>query len=89
MIDIIFNIIAWGCITNLWIESAPTIRLRMWLITKLKSFWLEKLITCAMCSGFWIGLICNLVVYGNFSISIAALTSIVAELINQKLNKSI
>lgn len=87
MIDIIFNIFAFAAMTNLFVESVPTIRLRMWLVTKLKSFWLEKLLSCALCSGFWIGLICNLVVSGGLSLSVACLTSVLAELINKKLNQ--
>lgn len=83
----LFNIVAFACLTNLWIESHPMIVVRMWILKYIRWPWFERLTECAMCSGFWIGLILNLVVSGGFSLPVASITSILSELINQKLNK--
>jgi hypothetical protein len=79
MFEHIFSIIGIACIGVLWIESEPTIRLREYLL-KDKSTWYFRLLNCAMCSSFWIGMILTLNIYD------AAIISILAELIDKKLN---
>jgi len=87
MMTTLFNIVAFACVTNLWIESHPMIVVRMSILKWIKWPWFERLTNCAKCSGFWIGLISNLVVSGGFSLLVASMTSILSELINKKLNK--
>ena len=73
----ILQILGLSCIGVLWINSEPTIRLRM-LYKKDDLF--SRLINCCMCSTFWIALVCSQSLY------IAAVSSILAEFICRKLN---
>jgi hypothetical protein len=79
-------IISWSCVGVLWVNSEPTIRFRNWIykmIYKYKGFedkWHWRLLNCCLCSSFWIGL------FGTGDILLAALVSVIAELLNQKLN---
>jgi hypothetical protein len=83
----IIQIISLSCIGVLWVVSEPTILFRRYLgfrdddiqtYSKTKLFF-HKLINCAMCTSFWVGLICT------GSIYIAAIVSILAEIIINKL----
>lgn len=85
----IFNILAAASATNLLVESKPGFWLRGKISKIFRNQSIDELMSCAMCSGFWIGLILNLMAFGTLSIGIACITSIASELINQKLNKSI
>jgi len=80
-------IIKIACLSFLFVASEPLILIKRFLgfkeedymdYGKIKSF-IYRMITCAMCSGFWIGLILT------GSILDAALISIISELI-YKLN---
>ena len=75
----VITILGLASITNLWIHSEPTIRLRMFLFKDYEGVW-RRLLECAMCSGFWLGLAVTWNVY------LAAIISIVAELICRKLS---
>jgi len=73
----ILQILGLSCIGVLWINSEPTIRLRM-LYKRDDLF--SRLINCCMCSTFWISLIVSQDLY------IASISSILAEFICRKLN---
>jgi hypothetical protein len=73
----ILQILGLSCLGVLWINSEPTIRLRL-LYKKDDLF--SRLINCCMCSTFWIALLCSQNLY------IAAVCSILAEFICRKLN---
>lgn len=78
------EIIALAAITNLWVLSEPTNNLRMWLYNDVKDKeqkWHFRMLNCALCSGFWIGL---LFTYNLYS---AAIVSICAEFIYKKLTE--
>ncbi len=76
------TIIGLICLTHLFIVAEPSILIKRWLgfreeeydkMTPTKRF-IHKLITCHLCSGFWIGLLT-----GN--LFIAAIVSIGSELL--------
>lgn len=82
----IITILGLASITNLWINSEPTTKLRYWLYNKIwgkcrdwSTTWHWKLINCALCSGFWIGLLVTWDIY------LAAIISVCAEFICKKL----
>ena len=86
---IVFNIIAIAAITYLFIESEPLILIKRFLgfkeenyneYGKVKAF-IYRLITCALCSGFYIGLI------WTHSLQQSALISIVAEIITRLMKR--
>lgn len=77
--ELILEIISWSCITLLWINSEPTAMLRYYLFKDADNF-IIRLLNCAMCSGFWIGLIFT------FDIQLAAIISILSEFLNRYLN---
>lgn len=79
-----FAIIGFAAITVLWICSEPTIRLRDFLFRK--DNWFNRLINCAMCSGFHIYLWPMLLMNGTVNILYAAIVSVMAEFIVRKLN---
>lgn len=77
------TILGLASLTNLFIHSEPTTWLRFWIYNKIwkkdyDSKWHFRLLNCALCSGFWIGLITGNLLY-------AGIISICAELISQKL----
>ena len=77
--ELLISILGAACITNLWINSEPTMKLREWIF-KDKNNMLRRLLDCAMCSGAWIGLgITQNVLH-------AAIIAIVAEVISRQLN---
>jgi hypothetical protein len=83
MMTTLFNIIAFACIGALWINSEPTIRLRM--MYKREDFF-YRLINCCMCSTFHIYFWYNLILNYNFDILGASICAILAEFISRKLN---
>lgn len=79
MLETIITVLGLSCLTNLWVHSGPMIYLRMKLFGAKDRWWIN-LMECAMCSGFWIGLILT---FGN--LYLACIISILAELISKKL----
>jgi hypothetical protein len=85
----IFEILSLSCITILFVMAEPMILLKRWfgfkeeLYDDMNAFKrvIHKLITCCMCSGFWCG------IFFTQSIYIAAIVSILAELIFRQLNQ--
>lgn len=86
MFEIIVTILGLAAIGVLWVNSEPTIWLRETAYKKIYGCkgwydrWHYRLLSCAMCSSFWIGLAVTTNLY------YAAIISITAELISQKLN---
>lgn len=78
-------IIGMACLTNLWINSEPTIKFRE--IYFKKNTFIKRLLECALCSGFWFFLLYMLIFHQTFAIFGAAISSVLAEFINRKLNK--
>lgn len=74
----LITILGLASITNLWIYSEPTIRLRNLILGKHEGIF-RRLLECAMCCGFWIGLAFTLNIY------LAAIISITAEFICRNL----
>lgn len=76
------EIIALACLVNLWIHSEPTNFFRYWIYKSVKdkdALWHWRLINCALCTGFWFGLLVTLNIYS------AALVAVAAEFICKKL----
>jgi len=71
----LMTILGGACITNLWVHSEPG----QWLRSKLRDSVIKRLLDCALCSGFWIGLIIT------FNPLTASVISVAAELISKKL----
>ena len=86
MFEIILHLIGLAAISFLFVNSKPTIYLREWIYKKIYGCrgwydrWHYQLLTCSLCSGFWIGLIVTT------NLEWAAIISVLAELISQKLN---
>lgn len=82
----LITILGLASITNLWINSHPTQVLRHKIYKSLYKEgdytykWHWMLIECALCTGFWVGLI------GTQSILLAGIISITSEFICQKLS---
>ena len=80
------EIIGLACISILFVSSEPLIILKRYIGFKEEEYdnWGDKkrfifrMMTCAMCSGFWIGLL-------TLSLYKAAIISILAELIYKKI----
>ncbi len=80
----IITVLGLACLTNLWIHSEPTNKLRYWLYNKVKdkdSLWHWRLINCALCTGFYVGLLFT------WNLYLAAIVSVCAELICKKLTE--
>jgi len=80
----LITILGSAAITVLWIQSEPTNYLKHFIYKKVKDkdiLWHWRLINCALCSGFWIGLVITQ------NIFLAAIISISSELINKKLTE--
>ena len=75
----VFEILSVACIAVLFVEAEPLVRLKEILFSNYKSSWLWRLMNCALCSGFWIGLILT------FNVEVAAIASVLAELIHKNL----
>ena len=91
MWDTIYQLIWVSCLTILFINAEPIILFKRWLgfreedicgVYPVKDFF-TKLLYCAMCSGFWIGLIFTL------NLPQAFIISILSELIDKKIKSSI
>jgi hypothetical protein len=84
--ELIIKIIGLACLGVLWINAEPIIKLKRWIYRSIYSCsrfdhkWHWKLITCCMCSSFWIGL----VVTGD--LIVASIVSVLGELICRQLN---
>jgi hypothetical protein len=82
------EIIGLACISILFVSSEPLILLKRYIGFKEEEYdnWGDKkrfifrMLTCALCSGFWIGLI-------TMSIYKAAIISILAESIHKKISR--
>jgi len=70
------------CITYLFVYAEPMVLLRRWLgykeehyleYSKVKQF-VYRLITCTLCSGFWIG------VFITMNLGIAAMVAVASEI---------
>lgn len=80
------EILGLTCITILFVESEPLILLKRYIGFREEEYdtWSNKkrfifrLITCCLCSGFWIGLI-------TLNIYYAAIISVLSELIYKKI----
>lgn len=85
-INEIVTILGLACIGVLWINAEPAIKFRIWLYRKIYKCqyydmkWHWRLISCAMCISFWLGLVVTMNLY------YAAMISIVAESICRKLS---
>lgn len=78
------EIIALASLTNLFVHSEPTNKLKHFIYNKLKRSeddFIFRLISCCLCSGFWIGLLFT------FSLYQAAIIAVFAELISKKLTE--
>ena len=83
MLEII-TILGLASITNLWIHSEPTNKFKNWLYKSIEnkdSLWHWRLISCALCTGFWLGLIVT------WNLYLAAIVSVSAELICKNLTQ--
>lgn len=78
----VITILGLASITNLLVHSEPTMRLRNFLLRNHSGFF-RRLLECALCTGFWIGLAFT------FNIYLAAIISVVAEFISRKLNSGL
>ena len=89
--NIILELIGLCCITILFITSEPMVLIKRYLGFKEENYiewnkskqFIFRLITCAMCSGFWIGLIFTQ------SILLASIVSVASEMINEKLKSEL
>jgi hypothetical protein len=85
----IFNIISIAAITFLFIYAEPSILFKRFCRFKEEDYekyskakrMVFRLITCSLCSGFWIGLLFT------FSFQQAALISLMAEVIDRLMKK--
>jgi predicted small integral membrane protein len=86
MFNEIVTIIGLACVGVLWINAEPMIRLRESIYRKIYGCkgwgdkWHYRLLSCCLCSSFWIGLLVTT------NILYAAIISVLAELICRKLN---
>lgn len=87
--DTIYNIIWMSCLSVLFVVAEPIIMMKRNLgfreedicgVQPVRDFF-TKLLYCAMCSGFWIGLILS------FDPQKAVIVSILSELIYRKIMK--
>jgi hypothetical protein len=86
MIWYLLTIFGLASITNLWLHSEPTNKIKHWLyksVDKKEELWHWRLINCALCTGFWLGLIVT------WNLYLAAIIAVVAELICKKLTNDI
>jgi hypothetical protein len=81
---LIITILGLASLTNLWLHSEPTNKFKEILYKKVEnkdSLWHWRLINCALCSGFWLGLIIT------WNLYLAAIIAVCAELICKKLTE--
>lgn len=82
---IIIKLILWlvfpPIASNIIVHSGPI----NYLVSKVKMYWyLQELLSCPMCFCFWFSLICNVFIFGYWSIPIAFIHSLFAKLIENK-----
>jgi hypothetical protein len=75
----LIELLGLSCISVLWVVSEPTVYFRYKLFGDADT-WYTRLLSCSMCSGFWIALVATQNIFH------AAIVSICAELICQKIN---
>lgn len=78
----VITILGLASLTNLWLHSEPTNKLKHFLYKEVKdkdNLWHWRLINCALCLGFWVGFLFT------WDILLAALVSVSAEFICRKL----
>lgn len=87
-LELVLKLVGLSCLTILFVTSEPSILLRRYFgfceenygeYGVIKRF-IFRLITCCLCSGFWIGIIFTQ------SIFYASIVSVVSELINNRIN---
>lgn len=84
--ELIFSIIGLASIAVLFVAAEPMIVIKHKLFNKIENYqdkWFWRLINCALCSGFWIGL------FSTGDILSAATIAVLAEVLYQKINGSI
>jgi hypothetical protein len=79
MVELIFKLIGIACLTSVLVNAEPVEKLRERIFKK--DNWFTKLITCALCLGFWLGFF-----FMGFNLLHAGIVSILAELISRKIN---
>lgn len=96
-IDLMFLTITTPCVTYLWINSEPTQKVLNFFIKKkvIKySGFFHRLLTCPLCSGFWIGIMAMLLYILNNEwvflieqiVGLSALISVLSMYVENKLN---
>lgn len=83
-----YTIIGLACIGVLWINSEPTIRLRELILGNHQGVF-RRLLECAMCSTFYIATLYLLLCGQQFDLLLICSSSVLAELLSQKLNNQI
>lgn len=79
--NMVFDIIGLACLTYLLTVAEPVIQIKEWMGLNnpngqgIKG-WMSRLLSCCLCLGFWVGLM------GTWSLTMAAIVSISAEVIN-------
>lgn len=84
--DWIIKVIGIAAVAVLFVNAEPLIRLKHFLLKTIKEYeskWYWRLLNCALCSGFWIGLAISTDIY------IASTSAVLAEILHQKINNSI
>ena len=87
MLNEIIKILGISSMSVLFVVAEPSILIKKWIFHKIyrgKSYdstFIWKLITCCLCSSFWIGLIFTRDIY------LASIISITGELICRKINE--
>ena len=76
--ELITNILGMACMATLIVDLIANI--------DTKEILPQKPLKCALCMGFWLSIGINLIVYGFEGILYSAITGVVAELIDRKLN---
>ncbi len=78
MIQLLFNILAAACLSYLLVVAEPIVALRNYLRLT-DATWVGRLLGCALCSGFWVGLAVT------HSVLDAAIVGVVAEVIYRRM----
>ena len=79
-------IIGLACLSVLFVEAEPIVLIKRWLGLKEEEFdswgpkkrYIYKMLSCALCSGFWIGLLSG-------SLPKAAIVAALAEIVAKKI----
>ena len=95
---LVFKVLGLACVTFLWVSSEPTTKLLQWFVDKgvvKNQGWVHRLLSCSLCSGFWIGILFGVLDYFFYYhtpyvfdiLYTASLVSLVALFIDLKINK--